>query len=59
MAGRYLITGTQIGIIRGMINANNTQAIVRELNEIYEDQFLGNSDNPVLEDVKKLQVVFR
>lgn len=60
MAGRYLISGTQIGVLRGLLDASDCkEQIKKQLDEIYKSQFIGNSENPLKVDVAKLTADFR
>ena len=42
MGGRYIITGTQLGILKATCKSNHAQA---EINRIIEHQFIYNSDS--------------
>ena len=49
MAGRYLITGVQLGMLTAMKDEKDRIDLLRI---IEEDQFIGNSDIAIKEDVK-------
>lgn len=53
MAGRYLITGVQIGMLLA-INSKKERAKI--LKEIQEKQFIGNSNKSVKDDAKSLSI---
>lgn len=68
MAGRYLVTGVQLGILKGLvINAQQSQSspekvhnallgLQHQVEEIMM-QFIGNSNKVVQEDVEKLKQI--
>jgi hypothetical protein len=51
MAGRYLITGVQLGMLIGLEDSDSRQRLV---NIIEKNQYLGYSGNDILNDVKSL-----
>ena len=56
MGGRYLVTGVQLGLIKGALIANTTDSIPmaqNQIEEILNDQFVGSSDQSIEFDVKK------
>jgi hypothetical protein len=68
MAGRYLITGVQLGIIKGLVTtlqqnqsspekAHNALIGLQHSVEEVMMQFIGNSNKPVLEDVERLKQI--
>ena len=58
MAGRYIITGTNLGILIGYVHAHKTMKLLKELHRIEEENFVGNSDNPIEEDIESLEKFF-
>lgn len=57
MGGRYLITGVQLGMIKGMLLSGDTQTTLELLDVIEMDQFVGNSGKNVVEDTTSLQAL--
>lgn len=53
MAGRYLITGVQIGMLKSMIKIGEKKLSNKQLDDIIKDQFVGNSKNSIKEDIRK------
>ena len=53
MAGRYVITGAQIGIIRGALESNDRKLIDNMINEVYKNQFISDSDKFVNLDIQR------
>jgi hypothetical protein len=61
MGGRYLITGAQIGIIEGcfkIIRSDKMKRIFKDTMESISNQFVGNSENSIKEDVEKTSNLF-
>ncbi len=58
MGGRYLITGVQIGMIRGLLphppKTDAEKEIINLVNEVTEKQFVGDSNSPVERDADDL-----
>ena len=52
MAGRYLVTGVQIGILKGLLGKEDIKTSLELLDEIEELQFIGNSENNIAVDVR-------
>lgn len=52
MAGRYVITGVQLGILLGHKDTEKSKEL---LEKIQKEQFIGNSDESVENDVELLQ----
>ena len=50
MAGRYLATGTQLGMLISLCKTD-TNKCNDEINKIIENQFVGNSTNDIKDDV--------
>ncbi len=50
MAGRYLTTGTQIGMLKTLEGEEKLKVI----KEIEDNQFIGNSANNVKDDAKEM-----
>ena len=55
MAGRYLVTGAQLGMIAGMAKVKNTDKILEIIEDIIHHQYIDNSTNDVLGDIIKIQ----
>lgn len=53
MAGRYLISGVQLGLLKSLNLMKNTKDVDEQLNGILDKQFLGRSTNSIEEDIKK------
>lgn len=51
MGGRYLITGTQIGILTTITKDEETKKILKK---IMEEQFLYDSEQELQTDIKKI-----
>ena len=58
MAGRYLVTGVQLGMIRGLLpTPPETKAhkeIINLINEVVRKQFIGDSEHSVEEDAETI-----
>ena len=66
MSGRYLVTGVQLGIIKGLtiVLSNKDESLRKDLaktemletiDEILEKQFIENSHLTVEEDIEKIK----
>jgi hypothetical protein len=55
MAGRFLVTGTQLGMIKAFLKDKDA---LKMIDEIIEDQFVGNSDKSILDDVDDVAITF-
>lgn len=53
MAGRYLITGVQLGLLKSLNLMKDTKEVDEQLNGILDKQFLGTSKNSIEEDIKE------
>ena len=51
MAGRYLVTGAQLGLIAGMAKAEMTTKILETTQQIQTDQYVGESEQSIEDDV--------
>jgi len=51
MAGRYLVTGVQLGMLL-VIDEKDRKEI---LDKIMKEQFIGTSDNGIIEDCKLVE----
>ena len=58
MAGRYLITGAQIGMLIALLNIGAEDQARATIREITEGQFLGNSERHVMQDVDEMSNLF-
>lgn len=59
MAGRYLLTGTQLGMLKACLlkSENEEQNIgINLIDAIIDKQFLYNSESDILEDVESLTI---
>jgi hypothetical protein len=55
MAGRYLVTGVQLGMLSAIDSKKERGEI---LQKIIDEQYIGNSDNDVKEDAKWHEKLF-
>lgn len=55
MAGRYIVTGVQLGMLLAINDGDSKKNIIKHIQEV---QFVGNSENPVEEDCKKVEAFF-
>ena len=55
---RYLISGVQLGLIQEGIRSRKLIFAIKTLKEVFDNQFLGNSEDTLDEDVKKLSENF-
>ena len=53
---RYLVTGVQLGLFEAMGKINNSKKIKELVDEIIDKQFVGNTQKPILEDVKLIRL---
>ena len=53
MGSRYVVTGVQLGVLKGLIKHDKEDAD-QLLNEIIDQQFIGESTKDILEDVSQL-----
>ena len=58
MAGRYLLTGTQLGLLLGLAKAKKYDSIEKELNSIIENQFINQSSRDLKEDIETTKIIF-
>ncbi len=54
MAGRYLVTGIQLGMIQGLLKVKDFESISKLVNTLIQDQWIDHSDKEIEEDVKNL-----
>lgn len=55
MGGRYLISGTQIGMLISLVRSRNLKRAVAELRRIEDKQFVGSTDGkPSIEESVQL-----
>ena len=56
MASRFLVTGVQLGMIKGIIEADAdkelSDVIIKIIDDILKNQYVGNSTNDIEEDAK-------
>ncbi len=56
MAGRYLVTGTQLGILKAcLLECKESKIGVDLIEDIVDKQFLCNSERTVIEDINFMQ----
>jgi hypothetical protein len=55
MGERYLIMGTQIGMFQALARAKEFKEIDKLVEEIIDKQFIGRSENQILEDVSRIE----
>ncbi len=58
MAGRYLLTGAQLGMISGLAKSGDTEEIQDLIDTIQDEQYLRDSFYIVSEDVKDIKNVW-
>lgn len=58
MAGRYLITGAQIGMLIALLNSGCDEQMKATIRDIYENQWLGNSSKHISADVDEISRLF-
>ncbi len=58
MAGRYLVTGAQLGTLITLCKVD-PERCNEELNLIIENQFVGNSNEAVRKDINKVSKLFK
>ena len=51
MAGRYLVTGVQLGMLKALEDKAERDKLV---DDIINDQFVGNSDQDIKDDVREI-----
>ncbi len=56
MAGRYLITGVQLGQLQALAQTNSKDELLKLVQEIFDEQFVGNSTNSIKFDVKRMHI---
>ena len=56
MAGRYLVTGVQLGMLITIKEQKDREVLV---SEIEDWQYVGSSSNPVKDDCKKVEKLFK
>ncbi len=55
MAGRYLLTGAQLGMISGLAKSGDTKEIQDLIDTIQDEQYLRDSFYIVSEDIKDIR----
>ena len=55
MGGRYLVSGTQIGLVLGMLANKRVEEASDLIDAIEKEQFIGTSDKHINDDLKYLQ----
>ena len=58
MAGRYIITGVQLGMLLAYAKSGNSEDIEKLIDEIINNQFVGNSNKIIDVDVTKAVKLF-
>jgi hypothetical protein len=53
MAGRYLVTGAQLGLIKGLIK-HEPNEVEKVIDEIIKSQYTGHSNKNVIDDCERL-----
>jgi len=60
MAGRYLLTGVQLGMIKGFIEAKQPQKVTKLIDDvILEKQYVGTSEREIKLDCDAVKKVFK
>lgn len=54
MAGRFLVSGVQLGMIIGFIKAGNKEDALNTIEFIIKDQFVWSSSSDISNDVVKV-----
>jgi hypothetical protein len=54
MGGRYVVMGTQIGMLKSLIKTGNLDEAQLLLDEILKSQFVGNTENYYLDDIREI-----
>jgi len=55
MAGRYLVSGAQLGMIAGLIKGGSNVEAEKEVHNIIDSCYLWDSDNTLEEDVESIR----
>lgn len=55
MTERYLITGSQLGMLKAFAEGEQVEETNHLVDEIVKSQFVGKTDNPIISDVKKIR----
>lgn len=58
MGERYLVTGAQLGMFQAFAKAKDPTLTDKLVNDIIDEQFIGNTENPIKEDVQTAKKVF-
>lgn len=54
MGGRYLVTGVQLGALKGLVRGGSTSSLIEAtylLDEIIDYQFIGESEDDIEDDI--------
>jgi hypothetical protein len=54
MAGRYVVMGTQIGSLQALVKTGQLEEAQLLLSEILKNQFVGNTENYYLDDIREI-----
>ena len=54
MGNRFVLTGAQLGIMKGLVKTGNIEEVVVMLDGITSSQYIGETENAIEEDVKSL-----
>ena len=57
MGERYLISGAQLGLFEAMSKINDSKKIKELVDKIIDEQFVGNTTNLIIDDVKVVEKV--
>ncbi len=57
MGERYLVTGAQLGLFEAMGKINDSNKIKELIENIIDKQFVGNTMNLILDDVKTVEKI--
>lgn len=58
MGGRYLVSGTQLGMLIALSGLGKTTEINKLVNEITEKQFVCSSSSSIEKDIDEIQTHF-
>lgn len=54
MAGRYIVMGTQLGSLKALVKTGSLDEAQLLLDEILKNQFVGNTENYYLDDIREI-----
>jgi len=57
LSERYLVTGAQLGLFQAFARSEQDKETDKLVEEIIDNQFVGNTNNLIIEDVEAVQEV--